>query len=286
MTCARRSALLTAGAFSMSFATPVMAEDKKMNTTPLLGGKLMFMVRRTYATDKDINALRTPQEPAHQKHLLKFGQSVVASAIIGKDRKRVGSVSISDINTRADVERYVYDDPFTKAGIYGSITITPVDLYKIDGSYNRAPAWFAPELQRRQQASGYNVPVMQTSDVGAKTMFLVRRLYATDRDVEEIRKAYDPDHNKHLLKYSSTVVSAAILDDLNNRIGGISISDTNDRAAIERYVNDDPFTIQGMFSSVEIEEVDMYKLDGSYNRAPGWFEAEMKRRQDAKKTSK
>ena len=286
MTCARRSALLTAGAFSMSFATPVMAEDKKMNTTPLLGGKLMFMVRRTYATDKDINALRTPQEPAHQKHLLKFGQSVVASAIIGKDRKRVGSVSISDINTRADVERYVYDDPFTKAGIYGSITITPVDLYKIDGSYNRAPAWFAPELQRRQQASGYNVPVMQTSDVGAKTMFLVRRLYATDRDVEEIRKAYDPDHNKHLLKYSSTVVSAAILDDLNNRIGGISISDTNDRAAIDRYVNDDPFTIHGMFSSVEIEEVDMYKLDGSYNRAPEWFEAEMKRRQDAKKTSK
>ena len=113
-------------------------------------------------------------------------------------------------------------------------------------------------------------------------MFVVRRLYATDRDVDEIRKAYDPEHNKHLLKYSSTVVSAAILDDANNRIGGISISDTSDRVAVERYVNDDPFTIHGMFASIEIEEVDLYKLDGSYNRAPEWFATEMKRRQDAK----
>ena len=249
----------------------------------LLGGKLMFMVRRTYATDKDIAALRTPQEPAHQKHLLKFGQSVVASAIIDPSGKRVGSVSISDINTRADIEHYVYDDPFTKAGIYGTITITPVDLYKIDGSYNRAPAWFAPELQRRQQAAGYKVPVLPTADVGAKTMFLVRRLYATDRDVEDIRKKFDPEHNKHLLKYSSTVVSAAILDDANNRIGGISISDNDDRGAIDRYVNDDPFTKNGMFSTIEIERVDLYKLDGSYNRSPEWFAAEMKRRQDAKK---
>jgi uncharacterized protein len=270
-------------------AAMIVAGERMANaateSAALLGGKLFFMVRRFYAKGKDIAALRTPAEPAHQQHLLKFGQSVVASAIIDNDRKRVGSVSISDINTRADIERYVYDDPFTKAGIYENITITPVDLYKIDGSYNRAPAWFAPELQRRQQAAGYNVPVLPTSDVGAKTMFLVRRLYATDRDVEAIRKAYDPEHNKHLLKYSSTVVSAAILDDAHNRIGGISISDTSDRAAIERYVNDDPFTIHGMFSSVEIEEVDMYKLDGSYNRAPEWFAAEMKRRQDAKKNA-
>ncbi|MSO98569.1 MAG: hypothetical protein EXR11_10190 [Rhodospirillaceae bacterium] len=283
MTWSRRNTLISASATAMALHTPVMAEDKKKNEMPLLGGKLMFMVERSYATDKDIAALRTPQEPAHQQHLLKFGQTVVASAIIEPDGKRGGSVSISDINTRADIERYVYDDPFTKAGIYGSIKITPVDPYKVDGTYNRAPAWFSPELQRRQQAAGYNVPVLPTSDVGAKTMFLVRRLYATDRDVEAIRKTFDPAHNAHLLKYSKTVVSAAILDDANNRIGGISISDTDDRATIERYVNDDPFTINGMFSTVQIERVDMYKLDGSYNRAPEWFAGEMKRRQEAKK---
>jgi uncharacterized protein YciI len=263
--------------FGAAMATSVRAAE------PLLGGKLFFMVRRTYATDKDIAALRTPREPEHQKHLLKFGQSVVASAIIDSSGKRIGSVSISDINTKADVERYVYDDPFTQAGIYGSITITPVDLYKVDGSYNRAPAWFAPELQRRQKAAGYDVPVLPTGDVGAKIMYLVRRLYDPKRDIEAIRKEHDPAHNQHLLKYSSTVVSAGILDDAQNRIGGVSISDTSDRAAIERYVYDDPFTKNGMFSTIEIEAVDLYKLDGSYNRAPGWFADEMKRRQDVKK---
>lgn len=283
MTWARRNAL--GAAVAISLAKRSMAEDTKAAPT-FMGGKLMFMVKRTYAADKDIAALRTPREPEHQQHLLKFGQTVIASAIIDPQGKRVGSVSISDINTRADIERYIYDDPFTKAGIYGSITITPVDLYKIDGSYNRAPAWFAPELQRRQKAAGFDVPVLPTNDVGAKTMFLVRRLYATDRDVEEIRRKFDPEHNKHLLKYSSTVVSAAILDDAYNRVGGVSISDTDDRAAIERYVNDDPFTKAGMFSTVEIERVDLYKLDGSYNRAPEWFASEMKRRQEQKKTKK
>ncbi|MDX2144827.1 MAG: hypothetical protein SFV19_15840 [Rhodospirillaceae bacterium] len=253
------------------------------NTPPeLLDGKLFFMVRRIYATDKNIAALRTPQEPAHQQHLLKFGQSVVSSAIIGEGNKRIGSISISDINTRADVERYVYDDPFTKAGIYGSITITPVDLYKVDGSYNRAPAWFAPELQRRQQVNGYNVPVLPTGDVGAKTMFLVRRMYATDRDVEKILATFAPAHREHLLKYSQTVVSAAILDERNNRIGSLTINDTDDRAAVERYINDDPFAVNGLFGSIEVERVDMYKLDGSYNRVPDWFADKMKRRQDAK----
>jgi hypothetical protein len=276
MMLGRRTAIIGAmGATAMS----AMAAEIKPE---LFGGKLFFMVRRLYAVDKDIAALRAPAEPEHQKHLLKFGQSVVSAAIIGEGTARIGSVSISDINTRADIERYVYDDPFTKAGIYGSITITPVDLYKVDGSYNRAPAWFAPELQRRQKAAGFDTPVLPTGDVGAKTMFLVRRMYATDRDIEGIRRKFDPAHNEHLLKYSQTVVSAGILDDANNRVGGVSISDTDDRAAIERYVRDDPFTVNGMFSTVEIERVDMYKLDGSYNRAPGWFAGEMKRRQDAK----
>ncbi len=267
-TLTRRTVLIAAGAAT---ATVTRAEE-------LLGGRVMYMVRRTYATDKDIAALRTPAEPEHQKHLLKFSDTVVSSAII-ENGIRIGSISISDSGGRAEIERYVYDDPFTKAGIYGSVTITPVDLYKIDGSYNRAPAWFAPELGRRQRVAGFDVPVMPTGDVGAKTMFAVRRLYATDRDVEAIRRAHDPAHNQHLLKFSRTVVSAAILDTEDRRIGGVSISDTDDRAQIDRYVNDDPFTINGMFSSVEIERVDLYKLDGSYNRAPAWFADEMKRRQ-------
>jgi hypothetical protein len=242
----------------------------------------MFMVRRTYAAGKDIAALRAPAEPAHQQHLLKFGQTVIASAIIGPGGARIGSVSISDINTRAEIEAYVYDDPFTRAGIYGSIAITPVDLYKVDGSYNRAPAWFAPELQRRQRAAGYDVPVLPTGEGPAKTMHLVRRTYIDQPRFGELQAAAAPAHREYLLANSTTVMSAAVLDHADRRIGDVAICDLDDRAAAERYVRADPFAQAGMFAALEFERIDLYKLDGSYNRAPAWFAGEMKRRQDAR----
>ena len=108
-TLTRRTVLIAAGAAT---ATVTRAEE-------LLGGRVMYMVRRTYATDKDIAALRTPAEPEHQKHLLKFSDTVVSSAII-ENGIRIGSISISDSGGRAEIERYVYDDPFTKAGIFAS----------------------------------------------------------------------------------------------------------------------------------------------------------------------
>ncbi|MDX2225018.1 MAG: hypothetical protein SFV21_19840 [Rhodospirillaceae bacterium] len=274
----RRTALTALGATAVAGATARAAEPK------YLGGKLMFMVRRTYAEGKDIAALRTPAEPAHQQHLLKFGQTVIASAILGPGGTRIGSVSISDINTRAEIESYVYDDPFTKAGIYGSITITPVDLYKVDGSYNRAPAWFAPELQRRQQAAGYDVPVLPTGNRPAKPMYLVRRTYIAEADFNRRRAAAEQAHRDYLLANSITVISAAVLDDAGMRVGDIAVCDIDDRAAAERYVRADPFATAGMFAALAFEQVDLYKLDGSYNRAPGWFADEMKRRQDARAT--
>lgn len=276
MSVSRRTAVLGVGAASVAAARTRAAEPK------YLGGKLMFMVRRTYAPDKDIAALRAPAEPAHQQHLLKFGQTVVASAILGPGGARIGSVSISDINTRAEIDAYVYDDPFTRAGIYGSIAIAPVDLYKVDGSYNRAPAWFAPELQRRQQAAGYDVPVLPTGDRPARPMFLVRRTYVAEADFNRRRAAAEQAHRDYLLANSITVISAAVLDDAGKRVGDIAVCDIDDRAAAERYVRADPFAAAGMFAALAFEQIDLYKLDGSYNRAPGWFADEMKRRQDTR----
>jgi uncharacterized protein YciI len=267
MSTTRRAALTVTAA---ALIAPARAYE-------LVGGRAMYMVRRTYATDRDIAALRTPAEPEHQKHLLKFGETVVASAII-EGGKRIGSISISDSGSRDVIESYVYDDPFTKAGIYGSITIATVDLFKVDGAYNRAPAWFAPELQRRQQAAGFNTPVMPTGDVGAKTMFAVRRMNASDRDIETIQRKFAADHDQHLLTHSKTIVGAEILDDKNAPVGSFSISDTDDRADIDRFVYDDPFTKNGMYASIEIDRVDLYKLDGTYHRIPAWFADERKRR--------
>lgn len=252
MTASRRHAI----ALFASTALPVRAAE----------AKVMYMVRRTYATDKDIAALRTPAEPEHQKHLLKFGETVISSAII-VDGKRIGSVSVSNSADRAEIERYVYDDPFTKAGIYGSIGITTVELFKLNGSYNRAPAWFAPELQRRQQAAGFNVPVMPTGNVGAKTMFAVRQTYSSDRNFDSVRARFGAARHQHILDGAMIVVAAVNLDDRGNRVGEFSIVDTEDRAAIDRYLADDPYTVNGAFVSTKVDRVDLYKLDGSYARA-------------------
>lgn len=241
----------------------------------------MYMVKRLYDFSKDIPAIRAANEPGHQAHLLKFGQTVVSSALLADDGRRIGSVSISNISSEDEINRYVYDDPFTQGGIYKSITIEPIDLYKIDGAFNRAPAWFAPELERRQKASGYDRPVKPTGDSPQPAMYLVKRIYADAETVERIRADYDPAHNEHLKAYGRTIMSAALVSD-DNRAGGISISDYAAWDDISRYVYEDPFTRAGMFSEITIERVDVYKLDGSFERAPSWFYDEMKSRQAAR----
>lgn len=238
----------------------------------------MYLVRRLYDFSKDIPAIRAANEEGHQAHLLKYGQTIISSALIGNDGTRIGSVSISDTADQQVINSYVYDDPFTKGGIYKAITIEPVDLYKVNGSYNRAPAWFAPELQRRQERDGFAVPVKPTGVEEQPAMYLVRRVYADAETVAQIRAEHDPAHNEHLTAYGRTIMSAALASD-DQRAGGISISDYSEWDDISRYVYEDPFTRAGMFKEITIEKVDVYKLDGSYERAPAWFYDEMKRRQ-------
>ncbi len=241
----------------------------------------MYMVKRLYDFSKDIPAIRAANGSGHQAHLLKFGQTVVSSALLADDGTRIGSVSISNIGTEKEISQYVYDDPFTQGGIYKSITIEPIDLYKIDGTFNRAPAWFAPELERRQKASGYDRPVKPTGGGAQPAMYLVKRVYADAETVERIRAEHDPAHNEHLKAYGRTIMSAALVSE-DGRAGGISISNYADWDGISRYVYDDPFTRAGMFREIIIERVDVYKLDGSFERAPSWFYDEMKRRQAAR----
>ncbi len=258
MITTRRELLLASTA--LAFTTSNAGSQETKLPSPL------YMVRRTYAADKNIAALRSATESAHRKHLLKFADTIAASAIISDVGQRVGSVSISDSGSRAAIERYVHDDPFTRAGIYSSIAITPIAVIKIDGSYNRAPAWFAPQLHRRQRKIGFNTPVMPTRDVGAKTMMLVRRFYATDHDISADRKALAAPHTEYLKAQGKSVVTASMLDDAGNRLGVLSVLDSEDFAGTVRFVNDDPFTQGRVFSNVEVERIDLYKLDGSYDR--------------------
>jgi uncharacterized protein YciI len=241
----------------------------------------MYMVRRFYDFTKDIPATRSAKEAGHQAHLLKFGQTVVSSALLAEDGARIGSVSISNIHDEAEINRYVYDDPYTRGGIYKSITIEPVDVYKIDGSYNRAPAWFAPELELRQKANGFDQPVEPTGSTPAKAMYLIRK-DCTDRDkVDALIKRLQKEHYTHLITYGRNVVSASVKDGKGVSTQSIAIGDYETWADVARFVYQDPYTLNGMFSGITIERVDLYKLDGSFERAPAWFYDQMKARQKA-----
>lgn len=239
----------------------------------------MYMVRRLYDFTKDIRGIRATNEPGHQTHLLKFGQTVVSSALLTDGGARIGSVSISDISNEDDINSYVYDDPFTQGGIYKEITITPVELYKIDGSYNRAPAWFAPELERRQKEAGFDRPVKPTGNAPQPAMYLIRKGYAQQEVVDEIVARLQDDHFQHLFDHGRNVVSGSVKDDAGNTVMSIAVGDYRSWDDVTRFVYDDPYTRAGMFRNITIERVDLYKLDGSHERAPAWFYDEMKRRQ-------
>jgi uncharacterized protein YciI len=239
----------------------------------------MYMVRRVYDFTKDISGIRAAEEPGHQQHLLKFGQTLVSSALLGDDGTRLGSVSISDISDAAEINSYVYDDPFTRGGIYKEITITPVELYKIDGSYNRAPAWFAPELERRQREKGFDRPVKPIGHAEQPPMYLIRKGYVDRNTVDAIIESLQDQHYDHLLSLGRNVVSGSIKDANGRTIMSVAIGDYRSWDEVARFVYEDPYTRAGMFRSITIERVDLYKLDGSYERAPDWFYSEMKRRQ-------
>jgi uncharacterized protein YciI len=242
----------------------------------------MYMVRRYYDFTKDIAGIRAANEPGHQAHLLKYGRTVVSSALIDDDGVRIGSVSISDTDSKDFINSYVYDDPFTQGGIYKDIEILPLTVYKIDGSYNRAPAWFAPELQRRQAEEGFTVPVMPTGEAPAKPIYLIQKDYAERDVVNEVIAKHQAAHHEHLLAHGRNPISASVKNSDGQSVRSIAYGDYGSWDEVVRFVFDDPYTDAGMFRAISIERVDLYKLDGRYERAPAWFYDQMKQRQAAR----
>lgn len=277
------SVLLAALAIS-PFSTPALFATDSTRTAQLAAAESaatprMYLVRRLYDFTKDIPGIRAANEPGHQAHLLKFGQTVVSSALLADDGTRIGSVSVSDISNEDDINSYVYDDPFTRGGIYKDISITPVELYKIDGSYNRAPAWFAPELERRQRANGFDRPVKPTGNTPQPAMYLIQKVYADRDKVNAIIENTQDDHRGHLMQLGKNVVSGSVKNAGGQTTASIAVGDYRTWEDVALFVYEDPYTRAGMFRSITIERIDLYKLDGSHERAPAWFADEMRRRQ-------
>jgi uncharacterized protein YciI len=113
----------------------------------------MFLIRKGYVDRDTVDAIIANRQDQHHEHLLSLGRNVVSGSIKDADGRTTMSIAIGDYRSWDEVARFVYEDPYTRAGMFRTITIERVDLYKLDGSHERAPAWFYDEMKRRQDAN-------------------------------------------------------------------------------------------------------------------------------------
>lgn len=71
--------------------------------------------------------LRMANRPAHLGYIEgQIDKVVVAGPIFAEDGKTpIGSLLIMDFDTKAEAEAFAAEDPYAKAGLFGSVTIRP-----------------------------------------------------------------------------------------------------------------------------------------------------------------
>ena len=116
----------------------------------------MFMVRRIYIDDREkFQHLWDEHQAAHRAFVGDDNQNIVLTVLKDKDGNPIGRCGINDYDTWDAVNHYVYEDPYTKVGMFKSIEIHEIDMYFLDGTFERTPAWFEPkfrELQAQRRA--------------------------------------------------------------------------------------------------------------------------------------
>ncbi len=81
-----------------------------------------------FALDRtDAGTVRADNRPAHLAHLDGYAAKLLAGgAVLADDGATpVGSLIVFDSEDRAEVEAFVAADPFTKAGLFASVSIYP-----------------------------------------------------------------------------------------------------------------------------------------------------------------
>jgi hypothetical protein len=70
--------------------------------------------------------LRLATRPAHLEYLTRNKDKLLAAGALVDDSGNIaqGGILIVDTEERAEAERFINEDPFTKAGLFESITVT------------------------------------------------------------------------------------------------------------------------------------------------------------------
>jgi len=70
----------------------------------------------------------------------------------------------------------------------------------------------------------------------------------------DLRNELRPDHLDYLISHQDKLLAAGALlnDDGSGGHGGCIILDTEDRTVAESFIENDPFTINGLFSEIKV----------------------------------
>ena len=89
------------------------------------------------AIDKpNSGSIRTENRPTHLQHLDRHAAKLLAGgAVLADDAATpVGSLIVYDSDDRAEVEAFVAADPFSKAGLFATVSIYPWRKVFFDGA--------------------------------------------------------------------------------------------------------------------------------------------------------
>lgn len=84
---------------------------------------MAFMI---YCLDKpDHLETRMANRPAHVDHLIAHEAHLITGGPLLEGEKMIGSLLVVDFATRAEVDTFLAADPYTRAGLFQSVTVKP-----------------------------------------------------------------------------------------------------------------------------------------------------------------
>ncbi len=94
-----------------------------------------------YTTDREGGeAIRDEHRAAHIGYLESVQAHLIASGGVQDETgKFVGGLIIVDYETRAEVDEFIANDPFDKAGLFGSVTVSRWRQTFLHGRLDRGP---------------------------------------------------------------------------------------------------------------------------------------------------
>ena len=97
--------------------------------------QFLVIMRMGDTKDPEIQRKRAELRDQHLARAAKFrdeGHVIIGGAVLAEDGTPAGSAAIAQFDTRAEVDAWLSEDPWTKAGVWTDFEIIP---FKISENY-------------------------------------------------------------------------------------------------------------------------------------------------------